>query len=187
MVNPPLREFSDGTIGIRPFRESDVPLLFDAVRESVRELSTWMAWCSPDYSIKESAEFVRSAPVAWDKGEHYSFVVYEASTGRFLGGTGFSFINHLHNFANLGYWVRTSATRRGVASRAVRLVARFGIGELNFSRLEIVAAIGNVGSQRVAEKAGARREGVLYKRLRLHGQSQDAVMFSLTAENLTAC
>ena len=187
MVSPAPKVISDGTIGIWPFHESDVPFLFEAVRESVSELSVWMSWCSPDYSVKESTEFVRSTPSAWEKGEHYSFVVFQVSTGRFLGGTGFNFINHLHNFANLGYWVRTSATRCGVASRAVRLVARFGIEDLKFSRLEIVAAVGNVASQRVAEKAGARREGVLSKRLQLHGQSQDAVMFSLTAGDLTAC
>ena len=187
MANPPVKEFSDGTIGIRPFRESDVPNLFEAVRESVSELSIWMAWCSPDYSIKESTEFIRSAPEAWEKGEHYSFVVFDANSGRFLGGTGLNFINPLHNFANLGYWVRTSATRRGVASRAARLAARFGIEGLKFSRLEIVAAVGNAGSQRVAEKAGARREGILRNRLKLHGQCQDAVMFSLTAEDLTIC
>ena len=187
MVNPPPKEYSDGTIGIRPFRESDASLLFEAVRESVSELSVWMPWCSPDYSLTESTEFIRTAPVAWEKGEHYSFVVFEASTGRFLGGTGLNFINRLHNFANLGYWVRTSATRHGVASRAVKLAARFGFEDLKFSRLEIVAALGNLGSQRVAEKAGARREGVLSKRIQLHGRSQDAVMFSLTAEDVTAC
>ena len=150
MANPAPREFSDGTIGIRPFRESDVPLLFEAVRESIRELSAWMAWCRPDYSIQESAEFIQSAPSAWENGEHYSFVVFETASNRFLGGTGLNFINRLHNFANLGYWVRSSATRRGVASRAARLIARFGLEDLKFSRLEIVAAVDNVASQRVA-------------------------------------
>lgn len=187
MVTPPSREFSDGAIGIRPFRGGDVPLLFEAVRESVGELSAWMAWCRPDYSFQDSIEFVRSAPSAWESGEHFSFVVFEVNGGRFLGGTGLNFINRLHSFANLGYWVRSSATRRGVASRAVKLVARFGFEDLKFSRLEILAAVGNLASQRVAEKAGARREGTLRKRLQLHGQSEDAVMFSLVAGDLSAC
>jgi len=47
-------------------------------------------------------------------------------------------------------------------------------------RLEILVAISNLPSQRVAEKAGAVREGVLRRRLLLHGVSHDAVMFSLT-------
>src|SRR5437764_6118705 len=47
--------------------------------------------------------------------EWYSFAVLDQSCGRFLGGVGINFINRVHQFANLGYWVRTSAAGRGVA------------------------------------------------------------------------
>lgn len=146
-----------------------------------------MAWCTPAYSVKESTDFVLSRQSDWDQGEHYSFVIEDRETGQFLGGAGLNFVNPIHNLANLGYWVRTAATGRGVASAAVRLVARFGLQELGFSRIEILAAVGNVASQRVADKAGARREGVLRKRLQLHGQALDAVLFSLVAEDLPPC
>jgi RimJ/RimL family protein N-acetyltransferase len=46
-------------------------------------------------------------------------------------------------------------------------------------RLEIVCAVGNVRSQRVAEKVGALKEGVLRNRLLLPSGPSDAVMFSL--------
>jgi RimJ/RimL family protein N-acetyltransferase len=36
----------------------------------------------------------------------------------------------------------------------------------------------------VAEKSGAKREGVLRKRLLIRGESLDAVLFSLVAEDL---
>lgn len=85
---------------------------------------------------------------------------------------------------NLGYWVRTSRTRSGVASAATRLIARFGFLSLGLQRLEIVVAVGNQASERVAEKAGATREGVLRKRLLIHGQPHDAVLYSLVAEDL---
>ena len=178
-------EFTDGRVGIRPYRQTDIPLLFEAVRESIDELSAWMPWCTPSYSLEDSREFASSRTTDWDKGEHYSFVIEDQNTGQFLGGTGVNFVNLIHNFANLGYWVRTSATGRGVASKAVRLVAQFGLQELRLSRLEILAAVGNVASQHVADKAGARREGVLRKRLQLHGQALDAVLFSLVVEDLS--
>jgi RimJ/RimL family protein N-acetyltransferase len=85
----------------------------------------------------------------------------------------------MHRFANLGYWVRTSATRQGVATEAVRQVAEFAFGNTDLVRLEIVCAVGNDASQRVAERAGAAREGALRHRLLLHGQPVDAVMYSL--------
>ena len=94
--------------------------------------------------------------------------------------------NRVHNFANLGYWVRSSRVGQGVATAATRLAAQFGFEELKFTRIEIVAATGNVGSLRVAEKAGARREGVLRNRLMLGGKLHDAVMHSLVPEDLRA-
>ena len=73
-----------------------------------------------------------------------------------------NFVNRVHQMANLGYWVRSTETGHGVASRAARMVARFGIEKLKFQRLEILAATGNLPSQRVAEKAGAVKEAVLH-------------------------
>ena len=87
--------------------------------------------------------------------------------------------------ANLGYWVRTSATGKGIASRATRLVAGFAFEELKLQRVEIMAAVGNIASQRVAEKAGAIREGVLRKRLLNDDRPLDAVLFSLIEEDLS--
>ncbi len=46
-------------------------------------------------------------------------------------------------------------------------------------RIEILAAVGNKRSQRVAQKLGASREGLLRNRLVIHGQAHDAVVFSL--------
>jgi RimJ/RimL family protein N-acetyltransferase len=80
--------------------------------------------------------------------------------------------------------VRTTAAGKGVASKASRLVARFGFEEVGLQRIEVLAAVSNIPSQRVAEKIGAVREAVLRKRLLIGSASHDAVMFSLVAEDL---
>jgi RimJ/RimL family protein N-acetyltransferase len=63
-------------------------------------------------------------------------------------------------------------------------MAGFGFRQLGLQRIEIVVATGNHASQRVAEKAGALREGVLRKRLLIHGAAHDAVLYSLVAEDM---
>jgi ribosomal-protein-serine acetyltransferase len=177
-------ELIEGPLLIRPYREGDASALYEAVRESLPEVSRWLPWCHENYSIEESREFVGSRETSAHDGEWYSFAVFEREGGKFLGGVGLNFFNRVHQMANLGYWVRTSAAGRGVATDATRAVARFGFEELGLQRIEIVAAVGNLPSQRVAEKAGAVREGVLRKRLLINGQLQDAVLFSLIAEDL---
>jgi RimJ/RimL family protein N-acetyltransferase len=68
---------------------------------------------------------------------------------------------------------------RGAAVAAVRQVADWAFAQTELVRLEVVCAVGNVRSQRTAERAGAVREGVLRQRLLIHGQAHDAVMHSI--------
>ena len=162
----------------------DAEKLFDAVRESIREVSLWLPWCHENYTIEETREFLSSRISPEKSEEAYSFGIFDVASERVLGGVGINFINRVHLMANLGYWVRTSAVGNGVASTGARLVAQFGFEQLGLHRIEILAAVPNVASQRVAEKAGAVREGVLRRRLFIHGQSHDAVLFSLVREDL---
>src|SRR5438876_10709428 len=159
-------ELINTNILVRPYSPDDIPALFEAARSSIPELSEWMPWCHPDYSIAETKSFILSRPEQWAKGAEYGFGVFSREDGRFLGGVGMNFINRVHQMANLGYWVRSSETGRGVAAKAARLVAQFGFERLAFQRIEILAATGNIASQRVAEKTGALKEGVLRNRLR---------------------
>jgi len=178
-------ELTDGHLVVRTYRDDDVPLLFEAVRESIAEVSPWLPWCHENYSIEESREFITSRKAAAQDDEHYSFAVFSKDDPRrLLGGVGLNFINRVHQFGNLGYWVRTGAGGKGIASTAAALVARFGFEQLGLQRIEILAAVPNIASQRVAEKIGAVREGILRKRLLIRGDAQDAILFSLVREDL---
>ncbi len=176
-------ELTDGEILLRPYRRDDIPAMFEAVRESIAEVSVWLEWCHADYKIEEAEGFIKSRFEAWQKEEEYNFAIFDAQTERYLGGLGLNLINQRFKLCNLGYWIRTSATGRSIASKATRLAARFALKDLGLNRVEIVAAYENRASQRAAEKAGALREGVIRKALPLHGKVHDCVLYSLIAED----
>lgn len=177
---------TDGKIFARPCRPRDAEAILAAVRESITELAPRAPWCPPDYSMSHCRPWLESRTAAWEQGVEFDFAVFDENDRSFLGGCGLNEVNRVHNFANLGYWVRTSRTGQGVATAAVRLVAAFGFTELRFTRLEIVAAVDNTASQRVAEKAGATREGIERNRHVVHGTLHDAVMYSLIPDDLEA-
>jgi len=108
--------------------------------------------------------------------------VMESDNGLYLGGCGLNRINSEHRCANLGYWVRSSRVGQGIATRAVKLLAEWAFSHTDLVRLEILSAVDNKPSQRVAEKAGAVREGVLRRRLQSHGVWHDAVVFAITRD-----
>jgi ribosomal-protein-serine acetyltransferase len=177
-------EFTDGRILIRPCDLKDAQRVYEAVRESIDEVSPWAPWCHPEYSIEDARTWLASLPDAWSNGTDYDFAVVDVHDGSFLGGCGLNQFNQVNNLANLGYWTRTSRTGQGIATAAVRLLARFGFEALKLKRIEIVAAVDNKASQRVAEKAGATREGVLRSRCVVRDRVDDAVMFSLLPEDI---
>jgi RimJ/RimL family protein N-acetyltransferase len=168
-----------GEVTIRPYAVTDAQAVWEAVRESVNQLMPWMPWCHPDYSLEESRTWLETQVQAFAAKTAYEFAI-TSSDGRYIGGCGLNQIDSANRRANLGYWVRSTATGRGAATEAVRLIHRWAIDHTDLIRMEIVIAVGNLASQRVAEKATAVREGTLFKRLLLRGTPWDAVMFSLT-------
>lgn len=176
--------FSDGTITIRPYQLDDIEALYAAVKESLPELHVWFPWCHLQYGLEDSIEWVRTRPESWKWKEEFSFVIMDARTNRFLGASAINQFNGMYNFANLGYWVRTSETKRNIATRATRLTAEFGFSSLHLNRIEIIMAVENIASQRVAEKSGARLEGILRSRIPLRDKIHDATLFSLIPEDI---
>jgi ribosomal-protein-serine acetyltransferase len=45
-------------IEIRPYELHEAQALYDAVRESITDLSAWLPWCHTEYSIEESQEWI---------------------------------------------------------------------------------------------------------------------------------
>lgn len=166
-------------ISIRPLESSIEPQLFEASRESIAEAYPWMPWCHPNYSLDDTRTWIDSQSKAWQDKEAFSFSII-SEDGRLLGGCGLNSLNSIHRFCNLGYWVRTSVVGQGVATQAVKILADWAFENTDLERLEILVAVENLASQRVAEKVGAFREGILRSRLELHGKYTDAFMNSIT-------
>jgi ribosomal-protein-serine acetyltransferase len=163
---------------VRLYQKEDVEAIHAAALESVTEVYPWLAWCHPRYTLDEARQWVMLQIELARQRKAFEFVIV-GEGGRLLGGCGINQINPMNRLANLGYWVRTSAAGRGVAPAAVRQVAAYAFRETDLIRLEIVVAVGNTRSQRVAEKVGAVREGVLRSRVLLPSGPSDAVMYSL--------
>ena len=153
--------------------------MWEAVHESLTDLMLWTPWAHPNYSVEEARTWLEAQVQAFSAKTAFVFAI-TSSDGRYLGGCGLNQIDTANRRANLGYWVRSTATGRGVATSAVKLIHEWAIENTELVRLEVVIATGNRASQRVAEKAGAAREGLLFKRLLLNSEIHDAVMFSLT-------
>ena len=172
---------TEPAIALRPWRPTDAAALMEAIAESTGDLGPWSPWWHPGFNEADALTFIQGTIAARPRGEAHELAII-AGTGadeRILGSCGINEIKALHGVANLGYWVRSTETGNGIASAVVRQLAEWVFDNMELNRLELVIATSNPGSKRVAEKAGARYEGVQRQRLLLHGTVHDAAMYAI--------
>jgi RimJ/RimL family protein N-acetyltransferase len=144
-------------------------------------------WIREAYNDPDIAEFIVGMPPPrrWTSSRDAEFVIADAAHAEPLGLITLRIAERDPGLAAIGYWLRLEARGRGVATVAVQLVARWTFTELGVRRLELTTAPENIASQRVAERAGFTREGVLRELVATkNNERRDSVMFSLLPEDL---
>jgi RimJ/RimL family protein N-acetyltransferase len=165
-------ELRDDAIVLRPFTLDDVPAIVAACQDP--EILHWIPVIPRPYNEEHARSFVTGV---WSADPGHQFAITEQ--GDVVGSIGMR-VNEVNGNGHIGYWCAREARGRGVTTRALRLVCRFGFDDLQLGRLELITDPDNHASQRVAEKVGFIREGVLRSHL-VHpdGRRRDSVMFSL--------
>jgi RimJ/RimL family protein N-acetyltransferase len=155
---------------LRPWREDDAPAVYAACQDP--ELQHWLPHLPRPYTHHDAYAFVTGALGLGP----YQFAITEDAT--LVGSIALRVGKHETGY--VGYWCEKGARGRGITTRALRRVCCYGLDDLALERLDLTADVENLASQRVAEKIGFRREGVMRSHLRRpDGHRRDSVLFSL--------
>jgi RimJ/RimL family protein N-acetyltransferase len=181
---PPDRPLSDGVVVLRQWQDADAGAIAAACRDP--EITRWLDQVPQPYTRADARDYVAATLRSWRDGSAGSFAITDAETDELLGSVGVHLVDSEQAVGEVGYWVVPAVRARGVASRAVRLVARWALEASGLERLQLRADVQNVASRRVAEKAGFREEGVL-RSVRFSPRQDrrvDFVMYSLLPPEL---
>jgi RimJ/RimL family protein N-acetyltransferase len=174
---PAYAPLTDGVVTLRPWRLEDGA---DVVRACSDPLTVRFLPV-PDPYRPEDADFYLGTlvPGDWADGKAAHVAVTDAATGELLGAVGLKLELAQHRVGEVGYWTAPWARGRGVAGRAAALHGQWGLDVLGLNRVELLADVENLASQRAAEKAGYVREGVLWRgRPDRTGEARDMVLFA---------
>ena len=142
------------------------------------EVAHWVPTIPHPYTRDDALAFIRGEV----RDDHDAMAIELG--GRVVGGIGIGVNSHGYK-ATVGYWVAAASRGQGVCTRALRVLSRHALETLELQRVDLVTDPDNAASQRVAEKVGFRREGVLRAHLRHpDGRIRDSVMFSLLPREL---
>jgi ribosomal-protein-alanine N-acetyltransferase len=179
---------SDGATAIRPLEIADAAELL-AVRSASREhLAPWEPERDASFFTKPTQrERLEADLAAWQEQRGFAFAVLEAGDGRMIGGVNLSnVVRGAWQNATLGYWLAATATGRGHATRAVRLVTAYAFAHCELHRVQAAVIPRNAASLAVVRRAGLRHEGMALRYLRIAGRWEDHEIFAATVEDEAA-
>jgi RimJ/RimL family protein N-acetyltransferase len=170
---------------IRCWEPRDAPLLKEALDSSLEHLRPFMDWANDEpQPVEKKAELLRSFRGMFDSGEEFVMGIFDRPEQQVLGGTG------LHSRIGpggleIGYWIRASATRQGIATESSAALTRVGLEVCGADRIEIRIEPRNEASFGVPRKLGFLEEATLRRRLpgRQGGPLRDVTIFTMFRED----
>ncbi len=167
------RRLTDGVVVLRELREGDRAVVLSTMGDELVH-----AWLNMPVEPRDSDfdSLLRTARSGRATGERIDFAVTEAGEDVAVGAV-IASRRHRDNY-EIAYLAGPAGRGRGLMTRAVRLLCEWLLGA-GVGRLELRTHPDNEPSQRLAERAGFRREGVERRSIWLHGRRQDAIVWSL--------
>ena len=165
---------SDGAVVLRMPTEDDIDGLLVAVADpELREAANM-----PNLSHAEALASIAHLPSLMASGRMMPMTALDTQTGDVVGGGILHHLDGERGIVEIGYWVLPAARRRGIATRIARLLAEHAFA-LGVERVAAYVNVDNPASERVLERAGYTREGVVRSMPKPDGRRVDKTLFSL--------
>ena len=177
-ASPQLRVPSDG------IRRGDVVLRaravdhVDALLPAFADPEMRDAGNLPAFDREGLLASLEELPALAERGRLLALAAVDAETGELIGAGMLHHLDAERRIVEIGYWVLPHARGRGHATTIARTLAEHAFS-LGVERVAAYVNVGNTASERVVERAGFTREGVVRSMPKPDGTRVDKTVYSL--------
>lgn len=166
---------------MRRLAPEDVDALHEAIAESFAELSHWLPWAVRPPRRADEEEYVAVSARQWAAGQAFVYGVFDPAGRTLLGSIG------LHARVgpgawDIGYWVHTRHTRRGIATVGSAVLTQAALGLPGTDRVEIHCDQANTASAAVPRRLGYRLDRTEDKRPEAAGETGRRMVWVMTRD-----
>lgn len=169
-------------IAIVPVAVEHASCLAALVRQDIDHLGAFLPALTQLSSVEAAATHLQAATARAAGGGLLEWHLFAGET--LCGAVRLKDIDLADRKAQIGYFVGSRFTGKGIATAAVSAVLAHGFGHLRLNRVELRCASENVPSMRVAERLGFVHEGTLRQDEYLNGRFVDQHVYGLLAADV---
>lgn len=170
----------DKMIRLKQLSLLDGEPLFALTEQNREHLRQWLNWMDKVTAVSDTRSFIRGALADAEDGVGFVFGIWHERGLVGAADVNISQDNIGENrTAAIGYWLDRDHQGRGIMTRCVKALVRYGFEELGLHRIEVRAATGNVRSRAIPERLGFKLDGVLREAEWVNDHFEDVAVYSV--------
>lgn len=156
---------------------SDVPVFFASLIENQVYLGKYIPWVNAVKSEKGAETLILKWRDNFRLGRGFNFLIFYKE--QFAGTIGFNYFDKLNQKTDVGYWLIRKMQGRGLIHECMIALMNYVFLNLRYHRIEVRCAVDNLPSQRVPERLGFTKEGIMRESMFIEDEFVDSILFSI--------
>lgn len=137
----------------------------------------------PFNSIDEALKEIEWYHSIFEENSGIRWGITWKGSGKVIGSCGYLNKVPEHFRSDIGFELSQDFWRQGIASEALEAVIRYGFEQLNLQRIQALIEPPNISSQKLVERNGFMKEGLLRNYEYTCGKFDDLFMYSLIKQD----
>jgi len=166
--------FKSKEFNLRWLKPNDAKNIYEKIQDE--QIFKYITSIPQPYTLQNAKDFIKKSLEKLEKKEGYEFVI--EIDNELQGVIGLA-IKKEHNKAELGYWISKDMRGKGIVTSAVKQIIKYGFNKLKLKRIYARFLDNNTSSERVMQKVGMTKEGVMKKASLHQGKYHDKTMYAI--------
>ena len=160
-MNQPPQHIAIAQHTLRAWQPEHAPLLLEAIAASLPELQRWTPWVIPQpFEEAVLVERLTTFRAQFKEGSRFIYGLFDRGDGRVLGQAGL-YDRVGPGALEIGYWIRSDATGRGLARAATQALTNVAFETMHMQCVEVRCDPNNAPSAAIPRRLGFTLREVL--------------------------
>jgi ribosomal-protein-serine acetyltransferase len=164
-------------IELRILELKDAKTVFQTIDKNRIRLKQWLGWLDFTNSVEDIKKFIQDGLDGYGENKIFRFGIYYKN--QYAGNIELQSIDYTNKKSIIGYWLADGYEGKGIMTQSVEAVLKYAFEELKLNKISLQIATENIGSNKIAERIGFTREGILRQNEWLYDHFVDHYIYSL--------
>ena len=154
---------------------------FALVERNRTFLRQYLPWVDHTLSVENSKTYIKECRKQFKSDSGYSLCIFYRQN--IVGAISSHSIDQIDCKTEIGYWLAEDQQGKGIMRRSCLALMTYLFETLQLHRIEIRIVFNNLTSQRIPEKLGFTKEGILRESAYINDKFHDVLIYGLLASD----